>query len=215
MNKTTEALKMAIEALEDANGIILNGWSWVHDESLEAIQACKEALAEAEKQSGENIRQSFDEMLEDKVAYYKGKQPAQTEYVVNSGGTGTELRNPAQEPVAWLSENSSQVTKWKDIAQSWIQHGGKAIPLYTQPAPQPAQEPVACSNKYGCKCDKHYTHPAPAREPLNNETVRAEFRAYVDSNLDVDDGFRFVDFLEGVRWAEQAHGIGVKDENNN
>jgi hypothetical protein len=30
---------------------------------------------------------------------------------------------------------------------------------------QPAQEPVACTNKYGCKCNKHYTYPA---QPLSD-----------------------------------------------
>jgi hypothetical protein len=39
-----------------------------------------------------------------------------------------------QEPVAWMSENAMNVTRFKDIAQHWVQHGGSAIPLYTHPA---------------------------------------------------------------------------------
>ena len=39
-----------------------------------------------------------------------------------------------QEPVAWMSENAMNVTRFKDIAQHWINNGGKAIPLYTHPA---------------------------------------------------------------------------------
>ena len=31
------------------------------------------------------------------------------------------------------------------------------------------QEPVTCSGKYGCKCDKHYTHPAPAWQGLSDD----------------------------------------------
>lgn len=38
-----------------------------------------------------------------------------------------------QEPVAWMSDNNLNVTKHKDIAESWKQHGGRPIPLYTKP----------------------------------------------------------------------------------
>ena len=41
---------------------------------------------------------------------------------------------PAQEPVAWRSEGGV-LTEAKLQAQSWVSHGGKAIPLYTHPAP--------------------------------------------------------------------------------
>ena len=72
MNKQTEALKMAIEALESAYGVLeCEGMIPIGYES--AIQACKEALAQPAK----NIRDSFNEMLEDKVSYYKNKQSAQ------------------------------------------------------------------------------------------------------------------------------------------
>ena len=49
MNKD-EALKMAIEAMEYANDIILNEFSKPHDESLDAIKACKETLAQSAQQ---------------------------------------------------------------------------------------------------------------------------------------------------------------------
>lgn len=39
-----------------------------------------------------------------------------------------------QEPAAWMSDNHLNVTKHADIAESWKQHGGKPIPLYTKPA---------------------------------------------------------------------------------
>ena len=48
MNKQTEALKMAIEALESAYGVLeCEGMIPIGYES--AIQACKEALAESER----------------------------------------------------------------------------------------------------------------------------------------------------------------------
>ena len=43
MNKQTEALKTAIEALEDANNVVFQEWS-IEGEYNDAIQACKEAL---------------------------------------------------------------------------------------------------------------------------------------------------------------------------
>lgn len=73
MNKQTEALKMAIEFMETLT-IDVGIKTWNEKHRKEAIKACKEAL---EQQTGKNIRDSFNEMLEDKVAYYKGKQPAQ------------------------------------------------------------------------------------------------------------------------------------------
>ena len=83
--------------------------------------------------------------------------------------------------------------------------------LNTNTAPSQEQEPVKQRVKVLYEKDGIQTceilpdtHPA---QPLSYETVRAEFRSYVDNNLDVDDGFRFVDFLEGVRYAEKAHGI--------
>ena len=105
MNKQTEALKMAIEALESAYGVLeCEGMIPIGYES--AIQACKEALEQEqsfaektaqmsfmslwdayttlkmklealEQPASKNIRESFNEMLEDKVSYYKNKQSAQ------------------------------------------------------------------------------------------------------------------------------------------
>ena len=50
MNKQIEALKMAIESLETADAIVAE-YSGVYFERIQpAIQACKEALAESEKQ---------------------------------------------------------------------------------------------------------------------------------------------------------------------
>lgn len=43
MNKQTEALKMAIEALEDANNVVFQEWS-IEGEYNDAIKVCREAL---------------------------------------------------------------------------------------------------------------------------------------------------------------------------
>ena len=49
MNKTQEALKMAIDALEDAQDMIGDGGSSIPDYFKKHINACKEALAECEQ----------------------------------------------------------------------------------------------------------------------------------------------------------------------
>jgi hypothetical protein len=46
MNKTQEALRMAIEALEEAQDMIGDGGSSTPDYFKKQINACKEALAE-------------------------------------------------------------------------------------------------------------------------------------------------------------------------
>jgi hypothetical protein len=89
----------------DKEVIVINvGQRWV-DFSM-PITACKEAL---EQPANKNIRDSFNEMLEDKVAYYKGK-------------------HPAQEPVAYLKE----VGGYGIIDFAHFDEDG-AYPVYTHP----------------------------------------------------------------------------------
>lgn len=73
MNKQTEeALKMAIEALEKYVGVVqhkLNAETWGDIEdggkpAREAIQACKEALAEAEKSDKEIVQDFWNNFKE-------------------------------------------------------------------------------------------------------------------------------------------------------
>ncbi len=63
MNKTQEALKMAIEALEDANNVVFQEWS-IESEYDDALQACKEALAEPKREwfglSDEEVQTIFE-----------------------------------------------------------------------------------------------------------------------------------------------------------
>jgi hypothetical protein len=44
------------------------------------------------------------------------------------------LEQPAQEPVAWMSEGGV-FTRTKEHAESWSNHGGKVTPVYTHTAP--------------------------------------------------------------------------------
>jgi hypothetical protein len=111
MTDTRKALEMAIEALEGAEivlGIMGNQEKKV-DVYSEALNACKEALAEAEKQEiGE-----------------------------------AEIRQMLKE-IEWCHQELEKIEK---------------------------QEPVACSGKYGCKCDKHYTHPATWQSLSDDEIL--------------------------------------------
>ena len=67
MNKQIEALKMAIEALEN-----IFGWQRTTIDILDVHKACKEALAEAEKQ--EPV--AFDEEVFNTIAYAYRTCPA-------------------------------------------------------------------------------------------------------------------------------------------
>ena len=44
------------------------------------------------------------------------------------------LAQPAQEPVAWMSEGGI-FTRTKEHAEIWSNNGGKVTPVYTNPAP--------------------------------------------------------------------------------
>ena len=44
------------------------------------------------------------------------------------------LEQPAQEPVAWMSEGGI-FTRTKEHAEIWSNNGGKVTPVYTHPAP--------------------------------------------------------------------------------
>ena len=88
-----EALKMAIEALDT---LMMEKGSIYQ----QAIQACKEAL---ERQSN-MVTVPLDKLQDMQRRLKALEQPAQSEYVVNSGGIGTELRQPTVEqgePVVW------------------------------------------------------------------------------------------------------------------
>ena len=70
---------------------------------------------------------------------------------------------------------------------------------------QQAQEPVACSNKYGCKCDKHYTHPAPSWQGLSDDEIREEIDWAVSSDNGVT---RIIEFARAIEntLKEKNHG---------
>jgi hypothetical protein len=76
-----------------------------------------------------------------------------------------------------------------ETTKAIIQQGKKALE-------QPAQEPVACTNKYGCKCDKHYTHPHQWQGLTDDEILKAS--SYIDmlGNIDDDDVIKFARAIE-------------------
>ena len=72
-------------------------------------------------------------------AKFANEQPAQEPAyqvgeIVNPYGSNIKIKQPAQEPVAWIS-GGGVLTKLKSEAQLWIIKGGTAIPLYSHPAP--------------------------------------------------------------------------------
>ena len=113
-----EALKMAIETLE---AFEITGYC------DETIRACKEALEQPayETESWKNNMKEAEEILA--KAKFANEQPA-------------------QEPVAWMYQTEDENFKTDTLSVGYEPtFDGKIIPLYTHPAPQPAQEP--CVNK--------------------------------------------------------------------
>ena len=121
MNKQTEALRLAIEALKGKT------------DKAQAIQACKEAL-----------EQPAQEYLTRAQQVIRANNSAQ-EHCVNLKMDKCEHKNicehcthpapqPAQEPVAWMSEGGI-FTRTKEHAEIWSNNGGKVTPVYTHPTP--------------------------------------------------------------------------------
>ena len=105
MNKQIEALKMAIEALEG-----IDECYWEHT----VLQACKEALAEAESESSSQ------------PVAFNGKEYMEG---FNAGKMFAELEHTAQKPVAYIKE----VGEYGIIDFAHLDEDG-AYPVYTHPA---------------------------------------------------------------------------------
>ncbi|CAB4129388.1 hypothetical protein UFOVP118_28 [uncultured Caudovirales phage] len=153
-----EALKMAIEAMEDASS---NSTYWEadmsHEEFLRRIQACKEALEQPTQEpeyvyvnpvtkdmyyltKAEQSAQDFFERGKEiaKWADKQNEQPAQEPAyqvgeIVNPYGSNIKIKQPAQEPVAWMAMGLH--TSWLAFQKEAVKDAKEIIPLYTHPAP--------------------------------------------------------------------------------
>lgn len=127
MNKQTEALKMAEEALE----LLRKAWHEIgiydamYDNLVLSIQACKEAL----------------------------EQPAQVIINDDKNATGSQfycakvmMQQPAQEPVAIVMPIYDDDPQWNDVIDCYLPPN---TPLYTHPAPSCKCD--ECGMKY-CEC---------------------------------------------------------------
>ena len=126
--QTQEALKMAIEAFYSFMD------KKVTDEDFKfmqwkACQACKEAL----EQPAMTYEQGFDHGYE---AHKAEQENEKQKSIVNIWDEICELEQPAQEPVAWIS-NDAQLPL-KEDGSYWLypnNEDGLRNPLYTHPAP--------------------------------------------------------------------------------
>jgi len=64
------------------------------------------------------------------------------------------------------------------------------------------EEPVQCSNTFGCRCPKHYTTP-PQRKPLPASDIVTMYDEHPMGDSDM---------IEFARAIERAHGIGGQNE---
>jgi len=121
MNKD-EALKKAIAMIE-FTGVRDSEEYW---QMMEATKtACKEALGNLEKDY------SFSRNLSDKDNTFADKLEV----------ANCNLKQPAQEPVAWTDEYKMYLEWDKEaLCDKAVCHEYEAIPLYPHPAPQPTQK---------------------------------------------------------------------------
>ena len=113
LNKQTEALKMAIEALQNV---------YFENEQLSFVDN-----AESNWKQRQKALKACKEALEQPVCIKCGKPTQQGECFY-----GCRQEQPAQEPVAWMDKNKKAVYYHKQGINFYIEN---AIPLYTHPAP--------------------------------------------------------------------------------
>lgn len=140
---------------------------------------------------------------------------------------------PCEQPVAWLAIRDGEVInaypyKPNDDDGYWKAKGFTYIPLYTHPAPQPAQEPFAIGNEltkeaiaripthpeYGIEWLNPipprgtllYTHPHQWQGLTDDEILKAS--SYIDMLGDIDDD----DVIKFARAVEAKHGIVTEPE---
>ena len=126
-----EALKMAIEALKDAD----KGYA-VIGEYDELIQACKEALEQPATTYEQGFAHGYEAHRVERELEQPTQEPAyQVGEIVNPYGSNIKIKQPAQEPVAWMdSEGRFRLDYKTEIVRS-IAAVNKEIPLYINPAP--------------------------------------------------------------------------------
>ena len=113
-----EALKMAIEAFDN-----IDMSNQTNEECARAwfIEGYVQALEWPPKEALEQpLARDWKETIDERIAKDDEFKRA--------------LEQPAQEPVAWMSEGGV-FTRTKEHAESWSNHGGKVTPVYTHPAP--------------------------------------------------------------------------------
>ncbi|QGH72172.1 MAG: hypothetical protein [Caudovirales sp. ctOwN3] len=99
-----------------------------------------------------------------------------------------------------------------DVINAYLPQGTR---LYTHPAPEPAQEPVAWIASKDLEKIRH-KHPAVSKDKLFDNDIPLYTRPahpLSDDEINRATGRRIgnpTSFKAGVRWAEQAHNIGEK-----
>jgi hypothetical protein len=149
---TIEAMKQALEALENLQGLCSEESGFVEQVTIwtpDAIYALRTAIAEAEKQ--EPVAWAMDYDIESVLSGFSTSligtamriESAFPKHRVKLLYTTPPAATPVQEPVAWMNKHGA----CKTSLFREVEAGAKdeyTIPLYTTPPAQPAQqEPVA------------------------------------------------------------------------
>jgi len=165
-----EALKMAIEALENAQND-LDGQFSCGNCYTDVIQACKEAL----EQPAQEPAYQVGEIVNPYGSNIKIKQPAQDFFERGkeiAKWADKQNEQPAQEPIAWLQEYENENCDiYYTVTDERI--GINDIPVYTHPAPAIVQEPDEWMDKYDEWSDEiTQSHPLKTKSYLEYDIAR-------------------------------------------
>ena len=136
-----EALLMAIEFMKTLT-IDVGIKTWNEKRRKEALKACKEALEQpARLVSYAPDKSTCTLNIDGEEVYFNREQPAQEPAyqvgeIVNPYGSNIKIKQPAQEPVAWMYQTEDENFKTDTLSVGYEPtFDGKIIPLYTHPAP--------------------------------------------------------------------------------
>ena len=123
------------------------------------------------KQTQEALKMAIEALEHAELVFYITKDDGSkvSIYAETVNACKEALEQPAQEPVAWMSQGGMLTTE-RLQAESWVSHGGKATPLYPHSTPDSTLDS---------------THPHQWQELTNEDIARLILINEVDGTGDV------------------------------
>jgi len=180
-------MKQALEALEDATKHIFLGDKNGVEANIRAHKQCeslRQAIAEAEKQ--EPVAWMYD-WTSDEGEFIQDWTTSMAETLRDTGKTVITNVRPLYSAPQVIHKPLQHFGEIPMAWCRWSEHLGKWMYTHRQPTEELAWIPL-------------YDHPPQQRKPLTDEEIRKAKHHMVD-------GAYQYSFMQGVRYAEAAHGI--------